>query len=66
MSASFWTAVASAARHRFGLGSPAALRQCRRRCALPARSKACGPPPTLANPLEHILAPPNPPRGQRP
>ena len=50
MSASLWSAVASAARHRFGLpwsdrGGFTATRKRRRRCALPAHSKACGAAP---------------------
>ena len=47
MSASLWSAVASEARHRFGLpwsdrGGFTAKRKRRRRCARPAHSKACG------------------------
>ena len=42
MSASFWSAVASEARHRFGFGPHVTVRKRRRRCALPAHSKACG------------------------
>ena len=42
MSASFWSAVASEARHRFGFGPHVIVRKRRRRCALPAHSKACG------------------------
>ena len=49
MSASFWTAVASRTRHRFrtrerlpdGVAFSCARKR-RRRCALPAHSKACG------------------------
>ena len=49
MSASFWSAVASRTRHRFGTRErlPDAVtiscaRKRRRRCALPTHSKACG------------------------
>ena len=42
MSPSFWSAVASEARHRFGFGPHIMVRKRRRRCALPAHSKACG------------------------
>ena len=47
MSASLWSAVASAARHRFALtwsdrSGLTAKPKRRRRCALPAHSKACG------------------------
>ena len=47
MSASLWSAVASEVRHRFGLAwndrsGFTAKRKRRRRCALPAHSKACG------------------------
>jgi hypothetical protein len=53
MSASFWSAVASEARHRFGLtwsdrSGFTATRKRRRRCALPAHSKACGAPTASA------------------
>jgi hypothetical protein len=47
MNASLWSAVPSEARHRFGLtwsdrSGFTAKRKRRRRCALPAHSKACG------------------------